>query len=783
MAQVKNITRLVQYDRISTVKFLTLYQNWDQIKNSIDFTDVQDQVKFETGVLTQKQLDELIAGKQDEQFKKLQDMYDQFKMILMDFGDSEEVNINENHFFEIEQDYGFKDDKDPLGRLYTLNKNGKFSLQGMKRPIRQTIQHKYKDIDIENCQGSIMLMYALKHGLPSTTLLKYHQNRKEWYHLKKSILKIINYSDIQLPEFNSNDDRSFVQQLKSEIQVIHNHMWDNPENKALVTGLKRSNNNFNRQGRLCSKLFCRIESLLLDQCLLFLKQSRIDTRHNVLIFDGFEMEESICTDDLLNSLNQYIHQQLKIMNLIDQNFELPLIKYVYKSQDEIVDLNDFNVNIEILEDELENIGNYPKKYYEWKKEFEKTHCKIKADSCFVSYSKSTNEFKFQTKSQIQTAYEHECCQIKDGKKCKRFCFIENWFKDPHMKCYDYIGVYPPPVQAPKNVLNIWTGYRMDRLDIEGDHPTAIDLFKRHMLILCDHDQVVCDYLIMWVAQLIQFPGVKSITPTLRSEQEGAGKGSLWRLLSNMLGADKVVQSVNPERDVFGEFNSLMSTRILICFDELSKAALKKSEGPLKSLITEGKLIINGKGREPVVIDSYHRIISFSNCEDPIKTSESDRRNLIINCSNELVEKTNENLEYFAKFNNELIENDCALKTIYNYLKNMENIDQFNKLKIPRTTYHQELIQKNESPELCFLKYLVHKADDEGLNYEEMKSEDLFHKFEMWKMSVGLGDYKVQAPTLVLRIGNLKFDGLSKKRTKLFNLTVFEYQKLLKSMTK
>ena len=102
----------------------------------------------------------------------------------------------------------------------------------------------------------------------------------------------------------------------------------------------------------------------------------------------------------------------------------------------------------------------------------------------------------------------------------------------------------------------------------------------------------------------------------------------------MLGNNKVYESHNPSRDVWGEFNGQMVNAFLINIDELSKKDTIESEGKIKGLITEPKLTINNKGLNKFEIDSHHRFINTTNNEDPIKTTKGDRRNLIIRCSDE-----------------------------------------------------------------------------------------------------------------------------------------------------
>jgi hypothetical protein len=60
------------------------------------------------------------------------------------------------------------------------------------------------------------------------------------------------------------------------------------------------------------------------------------------------------------------------------------------------------------------------------------------------------------------------------------------------------------------------------------------MILNHIKILCNNEEAVADYLINWIAQMIQYTALKTICATLISD-EGSGKGTLNKLIQNMLG--------------------------------------------------------------------------------------------------------------------------------------------------------------------------------------------------------------------------------------------------------
>ena len=139
---------------------------------------------------------------------------------------------------------------------------------------------------------------------------------------------------------------------------------------------------------------------------------------------------------------------------------------------------------------------------------------------------------------------------------------------------------------------------------------------KHILILCNNEVPVYEYMLKCIAQMIQYPWVKSIMPTLISK-EGAGKGTFFRLIGKMLG----------EQEMFGEIlMALCKIAFLVNLNELSKKDSINALGAIKDLIKDHGMIAF-KTR------SFHRFIMTTNGDESITTTKDDRRNLIIQVMN------------------------------------------------------------------------------------------------------------------------------------------------------
>ena len=215
-------------------------------------------------------------------------------------------------------------------------------------------------------------------------------------------------------------------------------------------------------------------------------------------------------------------------------------------------------------------------------------------------------------------------------------------------------------------------------------PEALSFYLNHIKILCNNDEVVTNYIIAWIAQMIQYPEVKSIMPTFIAG-EGIGKSTLIISLSKMMGASKILETTSPSRDVWGEFNGMMADAFLVHLCEISKKECVESRGKIKGLITDPTLNINNKGVGQYPVMSYHRFIATTNNEDSIPTEKGDRRNLVIRCSDEKKGDT----EYFKQMY-EYLEDVNVIRTLYDHFNGLPNMDKFHEIPLPKTEFQEDM---------------------------------------------------------------------------------------------
>jgi hypothetical protein len=371
----------------------------------------------------------------------------------------------------------------------------------------------------------------------------------------------------------------------------------------------------------------------------------------------------------------------------------------------------------------------------------------------------------KTKKQLSESYEHLERVILDN---HIYTFINYWTSNnPTIRSKDDMDVYPNEDECPDNIYNLWKPFEGELLECAyEENMEALNFFRTHILILCDNDKNIAEYFEKWIAQMIQYPAIKSNCPILISK-EGAGKGTLLTLIRRMIGESKYFETTTPSRDVWGPFNSFMSDSYLVNLNELGKKDTSDSMNFIKGLVTDSSLSINSKGIAPYQIKSFHHFIITTNNSDPIPTKYDDRRFWIVRSSDELCG----NKEYFNRCY-KYLNDDKVIKMMYNYFKNMPDIDKFHIISKPTTEYQKNLQDGNVSVPELWLKHFVNQHINS--NEIELLGKETFDLFQQWSTANHF-KYEINSVKLGVHLSNLKINGLKKGKqtnkgfTRIYNI--------------
>lgn len=653
---------------------------------------------------------------------------------------------------------------------------GSLSVSLFHRPTRHSLcVDNYRDFDMVNCQPSVINQVCMQHNIINTQCQAYCQDPKKWRHTvaKHHYLRPILNADTGVivspyeqakklfislafggsyaewrKTFNAEGDDigevvAMEKELLNVMDLIYSKNVDMIDDVSNDVWLKK-----NKQARKRSIMGLwaqSVERLLQESCV-----------SKICADFGFKLDSIVPCQDGFMILNDEL-KNADILSTMETHILNTFgfdIKWEIKPFDEQLPCGIPRVPLiapivpEIVAPKINNEFSFEA----IAATFEKTHCKITNIASFVKTQ--DNGDIIMTKANLTTAYEHMTYEAVVKGEIMKLNFISKWLhNNPSIRLYREIQIVPPDSNVPDGVYNAWRNFKMTTIKTYVQKPSAVKLICNHIKILCGHDTYCYEYFIKWIACLIQFPSIKLSMPVFVS-REGGGKGSLLRFFVAVLGASKILQTQEPSKEVWGEFNSLMLNAYLVCLDEISKKEMAGCEGKIKGLVSEPTIRINDKGKSRFEVPSYHKFIAFSNPDaygnEPMTTTEGDRRKWFVQCSDELVQ----NKPYFDAFYATLDDAD-SMKTVFEFFNTMPDAKAVLAMKLPVTEYNRNLKEMAVPPLKLFITEFM-KTNGKKV----ITTLELFALFKEWTAETGIL-YECNSLQFACRLANLNIAGMVK----------------------
>lgn len=212
-----------------------------------------------------------------------------------------------------------------------------------------------------------------------------------------------------------------------------------------------------------------------------------------------------------------------------------------------------------------------------------------------------------------------------------------WLNSKERRQYiDGVVFDPTTKESRPGILNLWEGYSIEPV------PGEWNLLKDHIYtVICDGDSFRFDYLMGWMARLLQFPAEQGEVAVVMRGGEGTGKGTLAKALLKIIGQHGL--AISNAKHLTSNFNGHLRDAIFLFADEAFFAGDKAHVGVLKSIITEPYLTVEAKFQNAAQMPNFLHIMMASNEEWVIPASVDARRFFVLEVSE--VEKNNH--AYFA----------------------------------------------------------------------------------------------------------------------------------------
>ncbi len=185
------------------------------------------------------------------------------------------------------------------------------------------------------------------------------------------------------------------------------------------------------------------------------------------------------------------------------------------------------------------------------------------------------------------------------------------------------------------VANTWSGWAIPPIDRDVS-VDEVDWFLDYLLrVVSRGDAGLCEWILMWLADMFQNPSEKPGTALVLVGGQGAGKSVLFEsILRPIIGAAHTAKAGTVER-LTSKFNSTMGGKLFILGEEVMNSKRKVDADALKDAITSKRRAVEMKGRDVFEMEDCSRYGFTSNhINTAVNIEVGDRRYTISEVSDE-----------------------------------------------------------------------------------------------------------------------------------------------------
>ncbi len=347
-----------------------------------------------------------------------------------------------------------------------------------------------------------------------------------------------------------------------------------------------------------------------------------------------------------------------------------------------------------------------KSYAETKRNFEKYACRVD-DVLVYPYTDEAGNVQLYNRRQLCEKHSHlmyvRKTEDENGdEKIVRYPFVKRWLDDEEKLRYRTMGVYPK--NCPEDVYNKWEDFDINKKSIpngEGNAQPFIDL----LWDLSGSEQNSYEYILKWLAYLVQYPEEKPQTAIGIKGKFGIGKNLLFGLVGeDIMGSKHYFETSNPLDDIFGTHATQHEGKKLIFVDEMEVSIQRKVSERMKAFITNKSLTINPKGISPYNVDHLAGYI-FAGNGFLVAVPEDDRRFVLFEATGKYIHSSGEGRKFVREWF-KWKKDPKNLKAVYDLLMTTETDIEYLKHERPVTAYYKKVRLQSLPLIIKWLDYMI-----------------------------------------------------------------------------
>jgi hypothetical protein len=658
---------------------------------------------------------------------------DNMKALLRDpnfnKGDISKLSIYNKHRksgskVSVSYKYGMGCEEHKLGRVFPDDEIGLQSFRfDMRNPL--TAKH-YWDIDVENCHYVIAIKFCEDYGIKCDAIKYYVQNRNSCLamvspnrkYAKTQFLKVLYGGNIKLysEQFNdedgeqTQDGHEFLLKIKKEVDTLGQMIWMKyPQYHKLKTGKEKKSMD-KKQNPIASLMSLIFQT---EERKMLFTLDRYLTANNrymgVYIHDGGLVEklekETEFPSNLLKGGAEYITATLEYKHIVLTQKLITFEWTPYKPQET--------------------------QYEVKKREFEIKNFLVGAMLCCIH---SDGEKEFMKMSEAKVKFGNLIIDDFDNttQKVKRRKFIDMWLEDEKRLQYERMDFFPNREACPPSIYNLFKGFNAEKY--RPDEAMTKETINELIKPVLDHIEYITggygDYLLKWLANIIQTPHLKSeVAPLIRDmgglliEGGGTGKNTLFDWFGQHIIGEDYYVVIGDNKELYSNFNSLFEGKLLVFVEEASGRDNHNNTDLLKSKITGKKSNINKKNVAQYRVNDFARYVFTSNNRNPLPIRQGDRRFAVFDTNT--CKRGDE--KYFIDLYSELDRNEVKW-AFFKYLSELNTYDSPIKFmkEVPKNDAYRDIRLLNAP---LYLKWLIYNTK-RGL-IQDKSTSDLYKEYCLW----------------------------------------------------
>lgn len=239
----------------------------------------------------------------------------------------------------------------------------------------------------------------------------------------------------------------------------------------------------------------------------------------------------------------------------------------------------------------------------------------------------TRRFDLATCSEFAQRYQKESVEVgrdRNGNPTRKN-LAKWWMEHPAGRLYQ--GIIFSPGRDYPGYYNTWRGFGVEA------RPGSWEKFREHIrTVICAGDDRCFDYLIKWMARVVQRPAEPGQVAVVLRGGKGVGKSLFAETFGRLF--DSHFLTVAQKAHLTGNFNYHLSECVLLFAEEAHWSGDRDAESVLKMMITGSRIPIEQKGYDVTEKNNFLHVIFASNSDWAVPASHDERRFFVLDVSPE-----------------------------------------------------------------------------------------------------------------------------------------------------